>query len=105
MDAVPARVGGDAGGGAVRGGDAPHGARPRARGERADGAGLLELQPRVGGARAAVARLLPRPRPDAPLRVHEAGVADPPVVPAARAVGAEVAPAPGADRATARDVS
>ena len=52
----------------------------------------------------AVARLLPRPRPDAALRVHEDGAADPAVVPAARAVGAEVAAAPRADRPAAHDV-
>ena len=43
--------------------------------------GLLQLHARVGGPGAAVARLLPRARPDAALRLHEDGAPDPAVVP------------------------
>ena len=91
MDPLQRQVGGDAGGRAARGGHAPDGTGPHPRGDRAAAAGLLQLQPRMGGPGAAVARLLPRPRPDAALPVHEDRAADPAVVPAPGALGAQVA--------------
>src|SRR4051812_30143263 len=97
-------LGGDETWCAAHGRDAPDASRPRARGERAHGARLLQLQPRVGGPGAAVARSLPEPRPDAALRLHEDGAADPAVVPTARAVGAQVPATPRATRTAHEDL-
>jgi hypothetical protein len=52
-----------------------------------------------------MARLLPRPRPDTALCVHEAGLADPAVVRTAPALGAEVATTSGTDRTADEDIS
>src|SRR4030095_12033362 len=58
----------------------------------------------VDRARSPMARLLPIARPDAALRLSEDRPADPAVAGAARALGAEVAPAPRAARSLARHV-
>src|SRR5258705_300252 len=98
------RLGNDARERAAARRDAPDEPRPHPRRARADAARLLELQPGVDCARAALARLLPRARPDAALRLPQDGAPDPPVAAAARALGAEVAAAPRAARPPARDV-
>ena len=105
LDPLQWHLGGHAGRGAARGGHAPDGARPRARGDRAADARLLELHARVGGPSAAVARPLPRPRPDPALRLHEVGAPDSAVVPPQGALGPQVAPAPRAARPPPADLS
>ena len=92
LDSLRRHVAGDAGGRALRGGHAPDGTRPRARGDRAPDARLLQLHPRVGGPGAAVARLLPRPRPDVALLLHEDSAADHAVVPPAAIAGCSSLP-------------
>ena len=105
MDALQRAVGGDAGGRARSWRPCTPWSPTTSTRRSSSAPGLLDLHPRVGGPRPAVARLLPRARPDAALRVHEDGAADPPVVPTPGALGPQVAPAPRAARPAARDVS
>ncbi len=83
---------------------ARHDRRPRARGDPAPRARGIDDALRDHGRDARVARLVPRSRPDGPVRVHEEGAPVLPVAARRRAVGAEVTPARRADPGAARCV-